>query len=80
MPVMSLFLNLLWIVFGGLWMAVGWVFAAVIMAITIIGLPWMSASGLPGNRVEAMREGMTMMGVTAECVPRWNGCGWQGPQ
>ena len=40
MPPMSLLLNLLWIVFGGLWMAVGWVAAAVIMAITIIGLPF----------------------------------------
>ena len=40
MPAMSLLLNLLWIVFGGLWMAVGWVVAAVIMAITIIGLPF----------------------------------------
>jgi uncharacterized membrane protein YccF (DUF307 family) len=40
MPVMSLLLNLLWIVSGGLWMAVGWVVAAVIIAITIIGLPW----------------------------------------
>src|ERR1700745_4034465 len=40
MPPMSLLLNLLWIVFGGLWMAVGWLVAAVIMAITIIGLPW----------------------------------------
>jgi uncharacterized membrane protein YccF (DUF307 family) len=36
----SLLLNLLWIVFGGIWMAAGWLFAAVIMAITIIGLPW----------------------------------------
>jgi len=36
----SLLLNVLWIVFGGLWMAVGWVIAAIIMAITIIGLPW----------------------------------------
>ena len=44
MPVMSLLLNLLWIVFGGLWMAVGWVVAAVIMAITIIGLPWARAA------------------------------------
>ena len=40
MSPMSLLLNLLWIVFGGLWMAVGWIVAAVIMAITIIGLPW----------------------------------------
>ena len=40
MSPMSLLLNLLWIVFGGLWMAVAWVVAAVIMAITIIGLPF----------------------------------------
>ena len=44
MPPMSLLLNLLWIVFGGLWMAVGWIVAAVIMAITIIGLPWARAA------------------------------------
>ena len=31
---------------------------------TIIGLPWMSASGLPGRRVDAMREGMTTIGFT----------------
>ena len=36
----SFLLNLLWIVCGGLWMAIGWVIAGVIMAITIIGLPW----------------------------------------
>jgi uncharacterized membrane protein YccF (DUF307 family) len=40
MPVLPLFLNILWIVFGGLGMAVGWLIAAVVMAITIIGLPW----------------------------------------
>jgi uncharacterized membrane protein YccF (DUF307 family) len=44
MSPMSLLLNLLWIVFGGLWMAVGWIVAAVIMAITIIGLPWARAA------------------------------------
>jgi len=37
---MSLILNILWLVFGGIWMAAAWVVAAVIMAITIIGLPW----------------------------------------
>jgi uncharacterized membrane protein YccF (DUF307 family) len=36
----SFLLNLLWILFGGLWMAVGWVIAAIVMAITIVGLPW----------------------------------------
>jgi uncharacterized membrane protein YccF (DUF307 family) len=41
---MSLLLNVLWIVFGGLWMAVGWLIAALIMAISIIGLPWASAA------------------------------------
>jgi uncharacterized membrane protein YccF (DUF307 family) len=40
MPALAFLLNLLWIVFGGLWMAVGWVIAAAIMAITVVGLPW----------------------------------------
>ncbi len=44
MSPLSLLLNLLWIVFGGLWMAVGWLIAAVIIAMTIIGLPWARAA------------------------------------
>jgi uncharacterized membrane protein YccF (DUF307 family) len=40
MPLLAFLLNLLWIVFGGLWMALAWVLAAAIMAITIAGLPW----------------------------------------
>jgi len=44
MSPLSLLLNLLWIVFGGIWMALGWIVAAVIMAITIIGLPWARAA------------------------------------
>jgi uncharacterized membrane protein YccF (DUF307 family) len=44
MSPVSLVLNLLWIVFGGVEMAVGWVIAAVIMAITIIGIPWARAA------------------------------------
>jgi uncharacterized membrane protein YccF (DUF307 family) len=40
MPLLRLLLNILWIVTGGIWMAAGWLLAAVIMAITIIGLPW----------------------------------------
>jgi len=35
----SFLLNLLWILVGGPWMAVGWIIAAFVMAITIIGLP-----------------------------------------
>jgi uncharacterized membrane protein YccF (DUF307 family) len=44
MPAMSVLLNLLWIVFGGWWMAAGWMFAAIIMALTIVGLPWTRAA------------------------------------
>ena len=44
MSVISVLLNLAWIVCGGLWMAIGWVIAGVIMAITIIGLPWARAA------------------------------------
>jgi uncharacterized membrane protein YccF (DUF307 family) len=44
MSAMSLLLNILWIVFGGLWMAAGWVIAAILMAITIVGLPWARAA------------------------------------
>jgi uncharacterized membrane protein YccF (DUF307 family) len=44
MSAVSFLLNLLWIVFGGAWMAIGWVIAAVIMAVTIIGLPWARAA------------------------------------
>jgi uncharacterized membrane protein YccF (DUF307 family) len=41
---LSLVLNILWILTGGLWMAVAWLIAAVIMVITIIGIPWARAA------------------------------------
>ena len=44
MSLARLLLNLLWVLFGGLWMAAAWVLAAIIMAITIIGLPWTRAA------------------------------------
>lgn len=44
MQPVSILLNILWLLFGGVWMAAGWVVAAVIMAITIIGLPWARAA------------------------------------
>ena len=44
MPLLYLLLNILWIVTGGIWMALGWLLAAAIMAITIIGLPWARAA------------------------------------
>ncbi len=44
MQPVSILLNVLWILIGGAWMAFGWLVAAVIMAITIIGLPWARAA------------------------------------
>src|SRR5215204_6918889 len=44
MSPVSLLLNIIWIVLGGAWMAFGWLVAAVIMAITIIGIPWARAA------------------------------------
>jgi len=44
MSPLSVILNILWVVTGGIWMAAGWLLAAVIMAITIIGLPWTRAA------------------------------------
>lgn len=44
MPITSLLLNLLWVVFGGFYMAVGWLIGAIVMAITIVGLPWTRAA------------------------------------
>jgi uncharacterized membrane protein YccF (DUF307 family) len=44
MSPVSILLNLLWILLGGAYMAFGWLVAAVIMAITIVGLPWARAA------------------------------------
>lgn len=41
---MSLLLNILWIVFGGAQLALGWWLAALLMAISIVGLPWAAAA------------------------------------
>ncbi len=40
---MTLLLNLLWVLFGGLIMAIGWFLAGVLAAISIVGLPWARA-------------------------------------
>ncbi|MCF6216619.1 MAG: YccF domain-containing protein [Emcibacter sp.] len=60
---MSLILNILWLIFGGFFMAVGWVLVAFIMALTIVGLPWFVAamnmahlSLLPFGREAVNRE------------------------
>lgn len=40
MSPINLLLNVLWIVLGGLWMAASWAVAGLILALTIVGLPW----------------------------------------
>jgi uncharacterized membrane protein YccF (DUF307 family) len=44
MAPLPLFLNILWVLFGGLWMAIAWLVAGVIMVITIVGIPWARAA------------------------------------
>lgn len=39
-----LILNVLWLVFGGLELALGWWLAALIFGLSIIGLPWARAA------------------------------------
>jgi uncharacterized membrane protein YccF (DUF307 family) len=40
MPLLQFLLNILWILSGGMWMAAAWLLAVIVMAITIIGLPF----------------------------------------
>jgi uncharacterized membrane protein YccF (DUF307 family) len=44
MSPLSFLLNILWLICGGLPAAIAWLIAALIMAITIIGLPWSFAA------------------------------------
>jgi uncharacterized membrane protein YccF (DUF307 family) len=64
MSALSLLFNLLWILFGGFWMAVGWAIAGVVMAITVVGVPWAKAAFtiaaytlLPFGQKAVSREG-----------------------
>src|SRR5690606_1844665 len=37
---MSAIGNLIWFVFGGLWMGLGWCLAGLLMLLSIVGIPW----------------------------------------
>jgi uncharacterized membrane protein YccF (DUF307 family) len=41
--------NILWFVFGGLWMGLGWWLAGLLCAITIVGWPWAKACFVIGQ-------------------------------
>lgn len=60
---MTLLLNILWFIFGGWISGLAWLLAGVILAITIIGLPWAPAafriagfSAWPFGRIVAERD------------------------
>ena len=44
MSLLQFLLNILWVISGGAWMAAAWLIAAVVMAVTIVGLPWARAA------------------------------------
>lgn len=46
---MRFLMNVLWVVLGGLLMALGWWLAGLIMAVTIVGLPWARACFVIGQ-------------------------------
>ncbi|HEY6175566.1 MAG TPA: YccF domain-containing protein [Kofleriaceae bacterium] len=41
--------NLIWLVLGGFWMGVAWWVAGLVMAISIVGLPWARACFVIGH-------------------------------
>lgn len=49
MQPVNFFMNILWLILGGFWMAIGWYLAGIVMAITIVGLPWTRACFVLGN-------------------------------
>jgi uncharacterized membrane protein YccF (DUF307 family) len=83
MSLLNVILNVLWILTGGIWMALGWLIAAAIMAITIIGLPWARAAfniavytflpfghvALPRDEVEGREDlGTSPLGVIGNII------------
>ena len=59
---MALILNVIWVVCGGLVAALCWLLAAVVMAVTIIGLPWARAC--------LTLAGYTLWPFGREAIPR----------
>jgi uncharacterized membrane protein YccF (DUF307 family) len=47
--VLRLLLNLIWVLCGGLLMALGWWLAGLVAAVTIVGLPWARACFVIGR-------------------------------
>ena len=63
---MTLLLNILWLIFGGFVAGMAWMVAGVLLAITIVGLPWSMAafrigifSFMPFGKQVVSRRGLT---------------------
>ncbi len=41
--------NIIWLLLGGVWLGLGWWLAGVIMALTLIGIPWARACFVIGS-------------------------------
>lgn len=41
--------NVLWFIFGGWWMGLGWWLAGLLCAVTVVGLPWAKARFVIGQ-------------------------------
>ncbi len=46
---MKIIFNVLWVLFGGCFMALGWWLAGLISAISIVGLPWSRSCFVTGK-------------------------------
>jgi uncharacterized membrane protein YccF (DUF307 family) len=63
---MSTIGNILWFIFGGFYMGLGWWLAGLLCAVTIVGLPWAKAcfvigqfAFLPFGKVAVSRDSVT---------------------
>lgn len=46
---MSVIGNFIWFIFGGIWMGLAWYISGLVMAITIIGIPWAKSAFIMGT-------------------------------
>jgi uncharacterized membrane protein YccF (DUF307 family) len=58
--------NLIWVLFGGLFMSLGWLLAGLLMLVTIVGIPWVRScvtlahfSLVPFGKTVVLRRDLT---------------------
>ncbi|TFD30278.1 YccF domain-containing protein [Cryobacterium cryoconiti] len=64
---MTTILNVIWLLFSGFWLFLGYMLAAVIMFVLIITIPWGIAAARVGGSASALRaRGPARVAVCAE--------------